>query len=110
MRIVWQNPIVWGLLYWQLNDCWSGISWSSIDYYGNWKASHYAIKEAFAPIIPIISVAKDSFQLAIVSDKIANEEISYQIDIQNFEGKKLLSFEEKTSCQKFSYKKMAHSC
>lgn len=99
------KPYCMGTLYWQLNDCWSGISWSSIDYYGNWKASHYAIKEAFSPIIPIISVAKDSFQFAIVSDKITNEEIRYQIDIQDFDGKKLLSFEEKTSCQNFHTKK-----
>ena len=33
-----------GALYWQLNDCWPAISWSSVDYYGNWKALHYYAK------------------------------------------------------------------
>ena len=30
-----------GAVYWQLNDCWPAISWSSVDYYGNYKALQY---------------------------------------------------------------------
>lgn len=40
-----------GAIVWQLNDCWPVASWSSIDYYGRWKALHYAEKRFFAPII-----------------------------------------------------------
>lgn len=40
-------PHCMGTLYWQLNDCWPVASWSSIDYYGNWKALHYRVRELF---------------------------------------------------------------
>jgi beta-mannosidase len=40
-----------GAIYWQLNDCWPVASWSSLDYYGRWKASHYAARRFFAPVL-----------------------------------------------------------
>ncbi len=39
-----------GTVVWQLNDIWPVASWSSIDYYGRWKALHYGEKRFFAPI------------------------------------------------------------
>jgi beta-mannosidase len=38
-----------GAVYWQLNDCWPVSSWSSIDYFGRWKALHYGARRFFAP-------------------------------------------------------------
>lgn len=40
-----------GALYWQLNDVWPVSSWSSIDYYGRYKALHYVAKRFFEPIM-----------------------------------------------------------
>ena len=40
-----------GTVYWQLNDCWPVASWSSIDYYGRWKALHYYARRFFAPVL-----------------------------------------------------------
>jgi len=40
-----------GTLYWQLDDCWPVASWSSIDYFGRWKALHYAARRFYAPVL-----------------------------------------------------------
>lgn len=40
-----------GAIYWQTNDCWPVASWASIDYFGRWKALHYAAKRFFAPVL-----------------------------------------------------------
>ncbi len=40
-----------GAIYWQLNDCWPVVSWSSIDYTNRWKALHYFAKRFFAPVM-----------------------------------------------------------
>lgn len=40
-----------GTLYWQLDDCWPVASWSSLDYFGRWKALHYAARRFYAPLM-----------------------------------------------------------
>ena len=52
-----------GTLYWQINDCWPVASWSSIDFYGNWKALHYMARRFFAPLL--ISALEDMQEGAV---------------------------------------------
>lgn len=52
-----------GTLYWQLNDNWPVASWSSIDYYGRWKALHYMAKKFYAPCAP--SLVKNDKQIEV---------------------------------------------
>ena len=40
-----------GALYWQLNDIWPVASWSSIDYFGRYKALQYFAKRFFSPVM-----------------------------------------------------------
>lgn len=40
-----------GAIYWQLNDCWPVASWSSVDYFGRWKALHYYARRFYAPVL-----------------------------------------------------------
>ena len=40
-----------GAVVWQLNDIWPVASWASIDYFGRYKALHYAEKRMFNPIM-----------------------------------------------------------
>ena len=52
-----------GIIYWQVNDCWPVASWSSIDYYGRWKALHYAARHFFAPVL--LSACDEGTQVAL---------------------------------------------
>ena len=52
-----------GTLIWQLNDCWPVASWSSLDYFGRWKALHYAAKRFYAPVL--LSVEDDAPRMSV---------------------------------------------
>lgn len=44
-------PKSMGCVFWQYNDTWPGMSWSSVDYFGRWKALHYAARRFYAPLL-----------------------------------------------------------
>lgn len=37
-----------GSLYWQLDDVWPAVSWSTVDHAGRWKLAHHAVRHANA--------------------------------------------------------------
>jgi beta-mannosidase len=41
------QPHCMGTLFWQLNDCWPGPSWSLIDFEGNWKPGMYEVQRLY---------------------------------------------------------------
>lgn len=45
------KPYCMGTLFWQLNDCWPVASWSSVDYYGRWKALQYYARRAYVETV-----------------------------------------------------------
>jgi len=57
-----------GTLYWQLNDCWPVASWSSIDYFGRWKALHYAARRFYAPVMLSIAEYGTRMTVHVTSD------------------------------------------
>lgn len=84
------RPFCMGTLYWQLNDSWPVVSWSGIDYYGNWKALHYQTRRAYAPIL--LNAIKEGNQLNIyvMSDKLeAYPGATLQLQLSDFNGKTL---------------------
>ncbi len=83
-------PFCMGTLYWQLNDCWPAISWSSVDYYGNWKALHYYAKRFFKPIIIVISEKKGRVLFNVVNDQHQQVESNIDIQISTFKGSMLM--------------------
>ena len=83
------RPYNMGTLYWQLNDCWPAVSWSSIDFFGNWKALHYRAKKAFNNVL-ISSYTKDNMLLTyIINDELESYSGNLDIQILDFEGNEL---------------------
>ena len=62
------KPYCMGTLYWQMNDCWPVASWSGMDYYGRWKALHYAARRSFRD--QALSIQEQNGRLAfyLISD------------------------------------------
>lgn len=82
------RPYCMGSLFWQLNDSWPVVSWSGIDYYGNWKALMYQSKRAFAPIL--INAVKEGDDLCVylVSDELQDHDgVRLDVELMDFDGK-----------------------
>lgn len=74
-----------GSLYWQLNDCWPVASWSSIDYYGRWKALHYFTKKFYAPILLSVEEEGTCAAIHVTNDtfKTVNGEVKWKLCSNN---------------------------
>jgi beta-mannosidase len=80
------KPFCMGSLYWQLNDCWPAISWSSIDYSGNWKALHYFAREDFKNVIINPYLNKDTLEVYLVSDSLKSLHADLSFQLINYSG------------------------
>ena len=81
------RDICMGSLYWQLNDCWPVASWSSIDYFGKWKALHYQTKKSFEETILSFHKNKNEIVVYFVTDKLDSEKYKYNFQLTDFSGK-----------------------
>ena len=57
-----------GIMYWQLNDCWPGLSCSSIDYNFGIKALHYFSKKFFAPHLIVADEVDGKLIVSVAND------------------------------------------
>ncbi|EDP72476.1 beta-mannosidase [Flavobacteriales bacterium ALC-1] len=80
------KPYNRGTLYWQLNDCWPAVSWSSIDYLGNWKALHYKVKRSFEDVLISSKVENDILKTWIVNDDLESKEGTLSMQLLDFDG------------------------
>jgi beta-mannosidase len=83
------KPYNMGTLYWQLNDCWPVVSWSSIDYLGNWKALHYQVKRSFENQVILPQEKDEILDFYVINDGLKTfENVSLEFDILKFNGEK----------------------
>jgi beta-mannosidase len=83
-----------GTLYWQLDDCWPVASWSSLDYFGRWKALHYAARRFYAPVLLSIEDAPPCQSIFLSSDLLERWQGSVYWALTTLEGKVLASGEK----------------
>ena len=91
-------PRCMGTLYWQLNDCWPAPTWSSIDYYGNWKALHYAVRDDYRQVAILKKTdSNGNVQLFLKSDDPKSNESAVQVvlEVYNLDGVMLSSSTQK---------------
>ncbi|HTL82821.1 MAG TPA: glycoside hydrolase family 2 protein [Bacteroidia bacterium] len=62
------EPYCMGTFYWQFDDCWPAISWSTTDYFGQKKLAQYAIKDLYAPQLLSVIDRNDSIIVYAVND------------------------------------------
>ena len=91
-----------GSLYWQLNDCWPVASWSSIDYFGKWKALHYSTKKAFQPVLISFFKSDSEIELHIISDLLESKEVNLNLKVLSFSGEVLYETNKNYSLQQNS--------
>ena len=68
-----------GAIYWQLNDNWPVISWSSIDYFGRWKALHYGARRFFSPVM--VSILNEGKRMSIYTHNETMKEVKGKITL-----------------------------
>ncbi len=78
-----------GTLIWQLNDCWPVASWSSIDYFGRWKALHYAARKFYAPILLTVEDKADQMRMFVTNDTTKNWTGEVRWSLETLAGKRL---------------------
>ncbi|MES3021540.1 MAG: sugar-binding domain-containing protein [Pseudomonadota bacterium] len=81
-----RKPHCSGSLIWQFNDCWPGISWSIVDFYGYTKAAYHYVRRAYAPVMASFKDTEGGVELWIVNDTLAPAGGQLLLTLEAFAG------------------------
>lgn len=94
------RPYCMGALYWQINDDWPVVSWSSIDYYGNWKAQHYRTRNVFAPLALGVKFIDNKLNYYTMSDYLTDSNnLQLTVQVVDFSKGVIKQFKEKINAK-----------
>lgn len=91
-----------GTLYWQINDDWPAPSWSSIDYFGRWKALHYMAQKFYAPHAVSMTLEDHRCHIYFSNESFETTEYSLTLSIRDLSGNVLETYETKGNSPAFS--------
>lgn len=84
------RPHTMGSLYWQLNDVWPGASWSSMDWFGRWKALHFHARRFFAPVaVAALRDAEGRTSVSILNDRTRRVRGELRMRLMTLDGRLL---------------------
>ena len=98
------RPRTMGAIYWQLNDCWPVASWSSIDYYGRWKALQYYARRFFNDVLVSPHQEGGGVAVYVVSDKTGPIDGELRLRVMTFDGTVLIEKKENVQVAALSSK------
>ena len=70
-----------GTLFWQLNDCWPGPSWSVIDYFGRKKQAFAVVKDRYKPVILVVESQGNDFSISVVNDHLTGVDAELKLEL-----------------------------
>jgi len=84
------RPFTMGSLYWQLNDVWAGASWSSVDWFGRWKALQFHARRFYAPVaVAALRDAKGATTVSLLNDRTHAVRGELRLRVMGLDGKLL---------------------
>ena len=84
------RPYTMGSLYWQLNDVWPGASWSSVDWFGRWKALQFHARRFFAPVaVAALRDAGGKTSVSLLNDRTGKVTGELRLRVMSLDGKVL---------------------
>jgi beta-mannosidase len=80
------RPRSMGSIYWQLNDCWQVASWSSLDYFGRWKALQYYARRFYNDLLVSPHEENGGVAVYVVSDRTAPAKAELRVRVMTVDG------------------------
>jgi beta-mannosidase len=88
-----KSEICSGAAYWMYNNFSTSMNWAMVDYYGTPKCVWYALKRAYADILPILAVYEDRIDLYLSNLTAKDHRGKLVLSLLSFTGECLFSHE-----------------
>jgi beta-mannosidase len=83
-----------GTLFWQLNDCWPGPSWSVIDYFGRKKQAYDVVKDRYKAVILVADSRQNDFSINVVNDLLEEMDATLSLELFKHDNERLWATEK----------------
>lgn len=102
------RPFTMGSLYWQLNDVWPGASWSSVDWFGRWKALQFHARRFYAPVaVAALRNTEGNTSVSLLNDRTRAVRGELRLRLMTLDGKMLRDERRIVELAPLSAKKVA---